>query len=500
MVKEGKHAWRVAAKAGEEVTVTYRYYAGVLDAGSSFLDDGESYWNGSNLFMLVEGLREEEHRLVVAAPEEWPVEIQLRRDDDGSFVARDYDHLIDSPGIAAERLTRHSFTEDDARFHLVFRGSEGFDTASYVAPVQQIAREQGKLFGGFPFDEYRFLYHVADRWHGVEHEDSCSIVIRRDGLRDEGVEHLLSISSHELFHAWMVKRMLPARFLPYDYWQETPTGLLWVMEGTTSYYGDLTLVRSGVWSVDQYLAHLQRGIEVLESAPARLHVPLSQASFDAWLATPAHMHDYPNAAISFYNKGELVSALLDLTIRHVSEGVKSLDDVMLLLWNEYGITKRGMEEDAMERAVAQIAGVGDFFARYVDGTDPLPYADLFAHAGLDIGVALRDPDHAGLGVKVKTQDGRLVVESVIRGGAAMEAGILPNDELIAVAGTRTTEESVLGSVLKALPVGEPAELLIARGGQVRRHVMTARPDPRVAVTLRTTGPSDLRRAWLRRDE
>src|ERR1051325_2636554 len=93
--KEAKSAWRVDARAGEAVTVTYRYYAGVLDGGSSFLDDDEAYINGTNLFMLVEGLRAEEHQLTIAAPAEWRIETQLP-----DLVARDYDQLIDSPIIA----------------------------------------------------------------------------------------------------------------------------------------------------------------------------------------------------------------------------------------------------------------------------------------------------------------------------------------------------------------------------------------------------------------
>src|ERR1051325_4964811 len=80
---------------GGAETVTYRYYAGVLDAGSSFLDDDEAYINGTNLFMLVEGLRAEEHQLTIAAPAEWRIETQLP-----DLVARDYDQLIDSPIIA----------------------------------------------------------------------------------------------------------------------------------------------------------------------------------------------------------------------------------------------------------------------------------------------------------------------------------------------------------------------------------------------------------------
>ncbi|MDQ3282700.1 MAG: hypothetical protein M3Q69_14960 [Acidobacteriota bacterium] len=502
--KDGQTSWRIDARAREEVTFSYRYYSGVLDAGSSFLDEDEAYWNGSNLFMLVDGLREEEHLLTIAAPADWLIETQLPRaeEDDGrTFRARDYDHLIDSPAIASPVMTRHSFVESGARIHLIFRGDDGIDTEPFIEPVRAIARSQAELFGGLPFRDYRFLYHVRDKWHGVEHEDSCSIVLRRAALAgakagDEGFDHTLSITSHELFHAWNVKRIVPANFSPYDYWNETPTRLLWVMEGLTSYYGELTLVRSGLWNVERYLRHLETEIQLLESLPARQHLSLAQASFDAWLSDPAQNHDHANAWFSFYNKGEIVSALLDLTVRRETDGARSLDDVVRLLWNAYGVPRRGLEEDGFERAVARIADVGDFFARYVEGVEPLPYAELFAAAGVAFAAVPADAQRAFFGAKLKNHDGVLIVETVLRGAAGMEAGLLPNDELLALGDTRLTNEAALAAALRALPIGEAAELLIARAGMTRRLTLIGRPDPRPRISLRIAEPSDLRRGWL----
>lgn len=500
--KDGKSSWRVDARAGEEVVVRYRYYAGVLDAGSSFLDESEAYFNGSNLFMLVDGLRSEEHVLTIAAPSEWRIETQLTKDDEGRYRARDYDHLIDSPTIAAETMTRHSFVESGARIHLIFKDDDGINTEQYVEPIRMIVRTQAELFGGLPFDEYRFLYHVRDRWHGVEHENSCSIIVRRAALigakpGDEGYDHLLAITSHELFHAWNVKRILPAKFHPYDYWNETPTRLLWAMEGLTSYYGELTLVRSGNWSVAQYLEHLRKEIETYESMPARKHLSLAQASFDGWLADPAHNHDQPNAWYSFYNKGELVSAMLDLTIRAATNDRKSLDDVVRLLWERYGKAGRGLEEDAIERAIAEIADVGDFFARYVDGIEPLPYAERFGEAG--VAFAAVAGSKIGLGAKLRIADGLLIVDSVVRGGAAMEAGLLPNDEIVAIGGLRTTNELMLANALRGLKEGDAIELVVARAGSLKTLTLRGRIDTKTTVQLTANEKNEGRRSWLKRE-
>jgi predicted metalloprotease with PDZ domain len=499
LTKIAKSAWRVAARAGEEVTISYRFYAGVLDAGSSFLDDEEAYFNGSNLFMWIDGLRGDAAKLTIAAPEDWLIETQLPRGDGDTFNARDYDHLIDSPTICAAKMTRHSFVESGARIHLIFRNDEGIDSEQFVEPVRAIVREQAAMFGGFPLTEYRFLYHVGDRWHGVEHEDSSSIIVRRSALLgatagDEGYDHFLSITGHELFHLWNVKRILPAAFAPYDYTTETPTRLLWAMEGITSYFGDLSLVRAGIWTDERYVEHLGHEIETLENAPGRELLSLTQASFDGWLQEPAQMHDKPNAWISFYNKGELVAALLDLVIRSKSD--KTLDDVVRHLWRTYGEQQRGLEEDAIERAIAEVTGVDvrDFFIRYIDGVEPLPYAELLPLAGIDAAFTQRE---VSLGAKLRRSDGRLLVDSVVRGGAAMDAGLLPGDELIAIDSNRTLADDDVEPLLRD---DEAVELLVARNGVVRARTLVPRRDGGVDVELAIAGDSELRERWLRRTE
>jgi len=473
--KVGKSEWRAAARAGQEVVVSYRYYAAVLDAGSSFLDDEEAYVNGSNLFMCVDLLRREPAHLTVAAPRDWPIETQLPRDD-GTFRAGDYDHLIDSPLIAAAALARHSFDESGARIHLIVRGDGDFE--SFLEPLQGIVRAHAALFGGLPVDEYKFLIHVGERWHGVEHESSSSIIVKRSAL-DSDV--FLSLCSHELFHLWNVKRIVPAAFAPYDYLHETPTRLLWAMEGITSYYGDLALVRAGVWDETRWLEHVREEIEALENAPARHYLSLAQASFDAWLQPSMPQK------LSFYNKGEVVAALLDLTLR--SQRDRTLDDVVRVLWRE-----RILGEDAIERAVAEVAGAElarDFFARYVDGVEPLPYEELLGRAAVAFDSA--SGERLALGAKLTTM---MTIDSVTPEGSAMEAGLLPGDELIAIDGERMTSEGDVERIFDSLSEGEAVPVIVARNGVVRTRSMLPRRDPHVRIALRVTGESALREKWL----
>ncbi|HEY2093646.1 MAG TPA: hypothetical protein VGJ81_17365 [Thermoanaerobaculia bacterium] len=469
--KLAPNVWCANAKCGDEIEVRYRYWGGVLDAGSSYLDRTEAFFNGSNLFMWVDGLRSDECLLSIDS--DWPIATQLPREGK-AFRARNYDHLIDSPTIAGEFATQ-SFEESGAAIHLI---SVGCDTARFVEPLRGIVREQIAIFGELPVSEYKFLVHGGDRWHGVEHEDSCSMLVKRGAPGFD--EHFLSLASHEFFHLWNVKRIMPAAFAPYDYTEPTPTKLLWAMEGTTSYYGELSLTRSGYWSEERYLRHLAHEIEQIEASHARTHLSLTATSLDGWVHDGTRPHDRGNAWYSFYTKGEIVSALLDLTLRGRGG---SLDDMMRVLW-----AQRILDEDA----VARVADEPVFFARFVDGVDPLPYADVFALAGIRY-EGRRKPSTLGL----KVRDG--IIESVASGSAGAAADLLPQDELLAVHGLRVYSHADVEHALDQVNTGDEIDLIFARHGGVMTRRVVVRDDGGPEIRLHIEDENNpLRREWLGR--
>src|SRR5688572_16338594 len=123
--------------------------------------------------------------------------------------------------------------------------------------LQKIADYLHDFFpGGAPYDRYTTLIYIEDgplEWGGgLEHADS-HLDILQAGLvtNPEAVTFLFSLLSHEYVHAWNVKRIRPAEMWPYDYDREQFTPLLWVSEGITDYYGDIVLVRTGLWPAEQ---------------------------------------------------------------------------------------------------------------------------------------------------------------------------------------------------------------------------------------------------------
>ncbi|MBM3462055.1 MAG: M61 family metallopeptidase, partial [Armatimonadetes bacterium] len=455
-----KDAWRVDAAGAERLTVNYRCYANILDAGASMLDRDELYVNPISVLMAVEGRLDEPALLRLDVPANWRAAVPLDAVEDRAWRARDYHELVDSPFVASPALVTRTFEEGGAIYHLDFQGSGNYDLDRITSDVTKIVGEQVRVMGGRPpVGEYRFLYHLLPEKfsHGVEHARGASMAIGPGDDFDQEAfyDRFLSLTSHEFFHAWNVKRFRPDPMVPYDYWKEACTPLFWVAEGITSYYGDLTLARCGLWSRKRYFQALAEEIDALRNSGGLPAVSLWDSSWDAWSA--GYGSAPPTKSLSFYNKGELVGLLLDLEIRRRSEGARSLDDVMRRLDATFGDGQRGYSEADFEDACADAAGapLRDFFDRCVRTPDPLPLEEALDELGLDLEVEHpADKIEARLGCHV---DERGAVSKVVAGSPAMEAGIEAGATLLAING-RKLNGAALPQTVKRLVSGDSARL------------------------------------------
>jgi len=135
----------------------------------------------------------------------------------------------------------------------------------------------------------------------------------------------------------------------------------------------------------EFLTSTARAFETLQNTPGRLVQSVEESSFDSWIKYYRQDENTPNAVVNYYAKGSLVALALDLTIRRATLGNRSLDDVMLVLWQRYGKQAIGVPEDGVERVAMEIAGtdLNEFFALAVYGTEDLPLGPLFAAFGID---------------------------------------------------------------------------------------------------------------------
>jgi predicted metalloprotease with PDZ domain len=317
-----------------------------------------------------------------------------------------------------------------------------------------------------PFPKYLFLVNaVLNGYGGLEHRNSTALLCRRDQIPQEGTlfeesayREFLGLCSHEYFHAWLVKRIQPKAFQPYDLSQRNHTRLLWLFEGFTSYYDDLQLFRSKRIDLKTYLSLVTDNWNGVLRGPGRQRQSLADSSFDAWTKYYQADENTPNAVVSYYGKGALLALGLDLQIRAFSQNKKSLDDFMRLIWKTHGVTMHGIAEDGLDALILQLLGNDftqiwhDMKSRYIFGTEDIPLQKWLNSKVVSVKPKPQtklEKVKSQLGMRHTDASGWLKVTHILDGGAAQKAGLAAGDLLASINGQRVTSarwDKVLGGL------------------------------------------------------
>ena len=512
--KLDKTTWRIDTAGASEIEVRYRIYANSLGDRTRHVDDTHAFLSGSSVFFYVPGRLGDEILVRIEAPARWEVATGLEPlgSDPRVRVSPDYHVLIDSPLEIGIHDTL-AFDIDGTPHEIVIWGRADYDAERLKEDFARIVRRQAEVFGDMPYDRYVFLIHVgAGAGGGTEHLNSTIMQTARRSLEDDDAyENFLGLVSHEMFHTWNVKQLRPAGINPYDYRQENYTKLLWVAEGTTSYYDDLTLTRIGVLTPDDYLDTMSNTIDTLRNRPGAAVQSLEEASFDAWIKYTKPTPDSVNSTVSFYNGGAMASLLLDTELRTRTDNQATLDDVMRQLYRDFPLSGTGFTPEDVVAAFDALSGT-DFdplFERYIRGTDRYPLEEAVHVLGLELVFEPDADDDRGeadnsseaaekpyAGLNLSTRGGATVVGSVLSDGPAYPAGIISGDRVVAVDGFEVSVNQ-FARVVEGKRPGDTITLHLLRYGQLRTidFVLTSRPAGRWKLRRLETPTDDQKAAY-----
>jgi predicted metalloprotease with PDZ domain len=521
--KTTKNRWRIVTGNAREVRLTYRVYCHEMTVRSNWVDADFAMINGAPTFMTIAGApadagpltsagdpaHSRPHDVRLELPPGWKVSVTGLPDaPDGArhhYRAPDYDTLVDSP-IVVGNPTLYPFTVGGKR-HLLVNVSEGgvFDGQRAVRDLTRIVEVQAKFWGGLPYDKYVFFNLLTGRGDGLEHRNSVMMMASRWATSTRpSYLSWLSLSSHEYFHLWNVKRLRPVELGPFDYEHEVYPRSLWVSEGLTDYYADLLLQRAGLSTREEYLEQLSAAIRTLQNAPGRLTQTAELASFDAWIKQYRPDDNSINSSISYYTKGAVLGFLLDARIRAATKGAKSLDDVMRLSLERYSGT-RGFTPEQFRQSASEVAGMdlSTWLQRALESTEELNYEQALDWFGLQFRPPSSAPTDAPgwLGAHTRIEDGRLIVSEVPRGTPAYEAGLNAGDEILAIDEFRVLADQ-LDTRLASYRPGRRVSLLIASRDELKRLDVTLglETSDRWALELKpdaTVQQQARQAAWLR---
>ena len=336
------HSWMV--RRNGPVKIKYHYYAQRMDAGGAWIDEDLFYINPVNCLMFVKDQEQLPCNLFLDLPESYQIATGLPKNGD-SFLAENFDHLADSPILASADLQHHQFEIQGVTHNLWFNGRVRPDWKKLETDFIAYTKEQLKIFGDFPEEEFHYLYLISHKkaYHGVEHRNSTVIYLGPgEEIMTGRYENLLGVSSHELFHCWNVKNIRPASMLPYNFEGPNYSELGYVYEGFTTYYGDLMLSRANVFDKDEYFKEINTYLKRHASNYGRFNLSVSDSSFSTW--TDGYQEVVPNRKTSIYVEGALNAMILDFELRAVGS---SLDVLMKRMYDDFGKKKIGYTRESL---------------------------------------------------------------------------------------------------------------------------------------------------------
>ncbi len=387
-------------------------------------------------------------------PDGWRIATPLTPSTAGEFTAANYDRLVDSP-VEIGNFAESDFDEAGGHFRVIVDADPAdYDMAKLDAALHKITAAATSWMNDRPFENYMFLYHFprGPAGGGMEHAYSTAVELNADVMQ-QSLDPFTSVTSHEFFHLWNVKRIRPQTLEPIDYTKENYTRALWFSEGVTSTVEGIIQLRAGLIDEKQYLRGLSEGITELERRPAHLTQSAEESSLDAWLEGNTY-YRRPERSISYYNKGELLGVMLDLAVRDASHGQASLREVFQWMNANYAQKGRFFNDSEGVRQAAEAvthADLSSFFTKYVAGIEEIPWDDFFRTVGLRVDTVTNTVPDAGF-IASRNFDGPMSVAAVTPGSGAEHAGLQAGDTILEMQGKPGGQDS--RQVLARMNIGD----------------------------------------------
>ncbi|MEP7219138.1 MAG: hypothetical protein ABI876_09490 [Bacteroidota bacterium] len=424
------------AKAGD-VKIAYKVHSiglipNSLWFGLADISPTSAFAVGTALFGYPSGGKSLPYTVHYEVPAGWDIAIGLDPLPGGSrntYRARDYDELVDAP-LDMGKVQRYEFMVGGKPHIINLHSPVPFNDSLgkvLVEMTRRIVEQETKFFGEMPYDRYVFQHYLVTPVRGdhdfgaLEHRNSSTYRMPYSEQNDI-VAELAPVIAHEFWHLWSPKRIHVAQLGPFDYQHPPRTISLWFAEGLTEYYAKLFMLRSGVIDKDRFLkeANDEYVSPTFGKTPRLAMTDLSVKLPDL----------PPSESVMLYTKGPVLGMFLDLLIRQRSNGKVSLDDVMRRFNEEYGKSGRTFNDVEIIGLMETFAGVKleDFYKKYIDGINPIPYADFLPQLGMKIvSKRIRRPT---LGAVLQMVDKKgLRVVSVVPGGSLYNSGIKAGDIL-----------------------------------------------------------------------
>jgi predicted metalloprotease with PDZ domain len=289
------------------------------------------------------------------------------------FRAADNRELTENWTILG-RFAVVDFSEDKFQLTFVFPGVSASEESLLEPIFRPVLHEYLRVFPQTPPTHLFFAFFHGAEDNGEGFLNSTTLTMA-DPIDAEDRILWTNLLAHEIFHHWNGGLLVPR--------DDNQTS--WFSEGVTEYMANRTISRMGLISPELVLKKLETHVAMYDYwiwAPPFQKATLESAGADKDFNRPA-----------VYSGGVVAAFCLDTMIQEQSSGRKSLEDLLQLMMDKYGLTGKPWGSDDLVRDASGIAGkdLSKFFSRYIANRGVLPVKQCLTEAGFDAALS----DYAG---------------------------------------------------------------------------------------------------------
>lgn len=295
-----------------------------------------------------------------------------------TFVATDYDQLIDSPLMYSKPDTAVIKVGNTEVLVGSYSPNNKINADQIAESIREVLMAQKQYLGGtLPVEKYAFIFYFTtqpvESYGALEHSYS-SMYFMPEATIEEMNQQLRDFAAHEFFHIVTPLTVHSEEIENFDFNDPEMSQHLWMYEGVTEYFAMNVQVKYGLVSPEEYLGMLQEKMQISEQFKDDLpFTELSKFTLDK------HSSQYQNV----YYKGALIAMCLDLKLLNLSDGKYNLRDLMLQLSEKYGKNKAFDDEELFDEITKMTyPEIGEFFNKYVKDAEKLPIKEMLETMGV----------------------------------------------------------------------------------------------------------------------
>ena len=347
----------------------------IYKMGGTSIENDHSLINTFAVFGYPTGLKEKKYYLSIDRPSNWLIGTAMPIDNNGYYVAENYDHFADSPLLLGE-ITTATINIDQTKIDIWTYSMTDVNTSSDMKlQLEEVIYDAKAFLKYLPVDNYTFLYHFEVSAGALEHSYS-SVHVLDEIPAGQYSSTIKYIAAHEFFHIMTPLNIHSEIVEDFDFVTPTPSRHLWLYEGVTEWAAWLMRYRNNSIGLEYLLHILGNKIDYNENYYDK-SFSLTDISLQSYTIEGGEQYS------NIYYRGAVVAALLDIRLLELSNGERGLREVMLDLAERYGPESEFQDDQFFDVFVTMTyPEIGDFIENYIKGTTDLPYQEYFNKIGI----------------------------------------------------------------------------------------------------------------------